>query len=467
VTTLHLSWPRERIFALTAAIILSISFAAVVAISGGDSRIIAVLLLVSASALAISNFGIALSIVIIALFVDYYVTGLSSAVWCTVVLAASFLFRYTDLRKADFANPLSKPILIYGLCILPSFLFNIHPFISLLKLLNVGAFLIVMYSFVAGIRSRRMLMFVLGVYLIMVLLNSIHVIAQFFGGVDRPFGFAGIMFVDYSALAVCVTAALSFTSRGTQRLLFTGLATVYAIALIMTGTRNTWVSSAITLALLAGYVTMRPEAAGLTRKSALSLILAGLILVGGSATYIVLNTQRIEKRALQVSGEKDISIDQRGKAENSLVSRILIWDTAWNAFLAHPLVGIGVYSFPYSSDQYYHMPKILYILYVEGVSPHQTQLAVLAETGVIGAIGYMMFMFALLKTGYEVLGKSSDPQQMRLALVAFTAIVYSTISMIFTDAWLWGQGIVLFGLVVGGMLAIRNLERQELAPGAV
>ncbi len=208
---------------------------------------------------------------------------------------------------------------------------------------------------------------------------------------------------------------------------------------------------------------MRPEVAGLTRKRALSLTLAGLILVGGSAAYVVFGAQRIEKRAMQVSVEKDIAIDQRGKVENSLVSRILIWDTAWNAFLAHPLVGIGVYSFPYSSNQYYRIPKLLYVLYVEGLSPHQTQLAVLAETGIVGAIGYLIFLFALWKSGYQALSKASGPQDTKYALVAFTAVVYCTISMIFTDAWLWGQGIVLLGLVTGAMLANRKLSVAPVA----
>lgn len=455
---LPLFWSREYTYALTITVVLSFVFAVVVWLSGGDARVITVLLLAAISIFAVSSFEAALAIVVIALFVDYYVSGLSSAVWCTGVLAVSFLLKHRDLLWKDFANPMSVPILIYGICILPSFLNNTHPYLSLFKLLNVAGFVIVMYAFVAGVRDRRTLMFLAVVYLGMVFLNSVDVIRLFLSGKDRPFGFAGVMFVDYSALAVCIAAALGMTSRGTLRIFFLILATIVAVALILTGTRNTWVSSAVTLSLLASYVAIRPEIVGLSRKRVLVLSIVGFLAIGGSAAYVVLRTPTIEKRATQLSGEKGVLIDQSGKVENSFVSRLLIWDTALNAFRAHPIVGIGVYAFPYSSHQYYRIPKLLYRLYVEGLSPHQTQLAVLVETGIIGAIGYFIFILTALRTGFGVLKRASGEEEMKYALVTFTALVYCTVSMLFTDAWLWGQGIILLGLVVGLMLANRKMS---------
>jgi amino acid transporter len=46
----------------------------------------------------------------------------------------------------------------------------------------------------------------------------------------------------------------------------------------------------------------------------------------------------------------------------------------------------------------------------------------------------------------------------RYALVAAIAVVYCTVSMLFTDAWLWGQLIVMLGMVLGVMLAIRKID---------
>jgi hypothetical protein len=37
--------------------------------------------------------------------------------------------------------------------------------------------------------------------------------------------------------------------------------------------------------------------------------------------------------------------------------------------------------------------------------------------------------------------------------------------MAFTDAWLWGQGIVLFGMVIGAVVANQSLSTARPARG--
>src|SRR5437773_3158802 len=54
---------------------------------------------------------------------------------------------------------------------------------------------------------------------------------------------------------------------------------------------------------------------------------------------------------------------------------MLIWDAAINAFRAHPVTGIGVYGYPYSSKRYSTVPLPLYRAFVEGNSPHETFIA--------------------------------------------------------------------------------------------
>jgi O-antigen ligase len=175
---------------------------------------------------------------------------------------------------------------------------------------------------------------------------------------------------------------------------------------------------------------------------------------------------KIENRAIQITKQSGYGIDQQGNVENSLGSRILIWDTAIRAFEAHPVFGIGVYSFRYSSYQYSQLPKFLYRKFVENLSVHQTHLAVLAETGLIGFLGFAVFIFTLLKLSFRAVRIARDEFGRRHALVAAVGVVYCTASMVVTDAWLWGQQIVLLGLVVGSMLAVRNIGNAEKAANA-
>jgi O-antigen ligase len=183
------------------------------------------------------------------------------------------------------------------------------------------------------------------------------------------------------------------------------------------------------------------------------MAIAGLLALGIMTTIGLSLNPLIEERAGELTSGPARGRDDQVVAAHSIVSRMFIWDTAFNAFRAHPFVGIGVYAFPYTSLRYNNSTLEIYRLYVSGSSPHQTHLAVLAETGIIGAIGFIVFAVATLRVVFGAIRQSSTEPGSRYALVAGIAVVYCFVSMVFSDAWLWGQGIVLLGLVLGLTLA--------------
>jgi O-antigen ligase len=254
---------------------------------------------------------------------------------------------------------------------------------------------------------------------------------------------------------------MGVVSRGKSRVYLLLLACVITIALILTQTRNTWISSTITLAVLAIYLMVRPELAELSRKRLLAGAAIVVLVVAVLGFVVVFLNPHVQERATELTGGKGGVVDQSGLTVTSLVSRYFIWDTARNAFLAHPYVGIGVYAFPYSSHQYSRLPEIWYTLYVEGNSPHQTQIAVLCETGLLGMAGYLVFMISALRVAFRTVRLAPDVEGRRYGFVAAIGVTYTFVSMAFTDAWLWGQGIVLLGLVMGLMLANRKIGLQE------
>ena len=357
---------------------------------------------------------------------------------------------------------MTSAIIVYGLCILPSFVYVARPFISFAMLFNVVAFLIVMYSLSAGISKYSDLILIACMYLLLVVADSFDVIGLSLSSNVRPFGFAGIWFVDYSALGICLAVSMAYFTTGFNRILLVAASVIATTALIMTQTRNTWVSGLLTLLFLAFYLIRHPEVAGLPRKTIVFSFTLGMLLLVGIATVVLTANPKIEHRVSQLTEQSPIGMNQEGLPENSLVTRILIWDTALNAFLAHPIVGIGVYSFRFSSHQYSKLPDSLYRLFVMYRSPHQTQFAVLAETGIIGFIGFTVFLITLLKHSFSTLRLASGELQKRFALIGVVCVVYCTISMVFTDAWLWGQQIVLLGAVAGSMFAIRRLNALSL-----
>jgi O-antigen ligase len=141
---------------------------------------------------------------------------------------------------------------------------------------------------------------------------------------------------------------------------------------------------------------------------------------------------------------------------SSIVTRALIWLTALNAFIAHPIIGIGAFSFPFSSHLYCTIPQILFKLYVEGLSTHITFLSTLTETGIIGATGFLIFMLSSLKISFRAIKfEQSIDERIVSTIIAFLQL-YIFISMFMTDAWLWGQCGMLWGFILG--LSVANYK---------
>ncbi len=455
---------REWQFAVMAGAILSVIFVMVMQFAAGAPNVLALFPLIAVVLVLAGSFELCLAAIVISLYVDVHFLYFSSAVVLSAVLAVSFVLTRRDIAWRRFANPMTVPILVYGLCIVPSFLNAARPDKSLIALWNVAAFLIVLYTVIAGLGTRGEIRKIAALYLALTCANGLLVIVLSVLGEKRPFGVPGMMYVDYAGLGVCVTVAMSAVSRGRSRRLLMLPALVIAIALILTETRSIWIASGITLAVLAGYLIVHPDLTGLPRRWVITAAATAALGIAALGTIVVSLNPRIEERAAQLTGGGADQIDQAGLAINSLISRAFIWDTARNAFLAHPYVGIGVYAFPYSSQHYSTLPKLLFNLYVKGNSPHQTHFAVLSETGLVGMAGYLVFLVAAVRCAFQSVRRAPGMRGRRFGFVAAIGLTYCFVSMGFTDAWLWGQGIVLLGLVMGLMLVNRRIGAAECSP---
>lgn len=446
--TIPAHW-NERTAAIAVTGCLSAAFVAVLSFTGGTTQGVAVFPLIALLLILLTSFELALFGLIVCLFVDVHLSIFSSAVWYSLFALVAFVLHNPELPWRRFANPLTIPLVVYGICIIPSFTNALQPMESLLRLFNVAGFLIAFYVCVAGMNSRERIRRAAAVFLACVVANALHVLVQGFMDQARPFGFAGIMFVDYAGLGISVATALAILSRGGVRIMHSLVAATLAVALVITQTRSIWLATAITLVLVGLSMLMFPWAWNMSRKYAFATVAAGALALLGAGAATLSLSQRTEERALEVTQLDANAVTDEGVVRNSLVSRALIWDTALNAFRAHPFVGIGVYGFPYSSAHYAKMPRILYTRYVKVMSPHQSHLAVLSETGIIGTLGFLGFLFAAFRTAVRAVRSAPGDRGRRFAVVATVALVYCMISMFFTDAWLWGQGIVLFGIVTG------------------
>ncbi len=411
----------------------------------------------------VNDFNLSLMLMVAMLFLNFNYSYYSSAILFSLPLGLSFIVKYTDISSKDLKNPLNKPMSIYLMSILPSFLYMANPRPSIFMLSHFVGFIIVLYSIVGGVKTYRQISSLVIVYIILTLLNSLDVIRLFMSGVKRPFGFAGLWFVDYSALGVCLALAIAIVKRNYIRWLFLSIALIVLIALLLTQTRNTWVSALLTLLILVGCLIVYPEIIDVPRAKIVKMAMVCGIAFVGVVLLIALTLPKVSDRVNNLRDKAGYSIDESGHTDNSFISRLLIWNTAYNAFRTHPIVGMGIYAFQFSSKIYSTLPKILYKRFVEMRHPHQTFIAVLAETGLLGFAGFLVIFITAIRHAFLSLRLSVNTQGRSYAFIAAIGVCYCSVSMFFTDAWLWGQQLILLGLIYGIMLAIRKINIAAIA----
>lgn len=438
------------------AIVFTAAFVGLVVIGGGRRESLLILPLLAAGLILVQDAERTVWALIVALFIVFPVSLYSSAVAFSAVVAMSFLvtrrFAWSSLR-----TPLTIPILVYGLTVIPS-LFNAgNPLRCVAFTYNVVAFLIALHVPYLLATSMPVVRRFFAIYLAMAVVNGIELSLLSLSTGRREYGFSGLMYGDYAGIAVNTVAAALMVSRGRSRLLLGTIAAVVGVALIMTQTRNAWISAFVTLSFGVAYLIRHPELAGISRRDMVRFAgigaLALIILVGGALT---LNPD-LQGRAASITANEAVESGETLIVRNSLISRMMIWDAALNAFLAHPWAGVGVYGFAMASRQYSHLPAALYDFYVRDMSPHVTMFAVLSETGLIGFTGFLIFVGSLVRVALRSVRGARELEGRRAAFVGLTAVVYIVVSMFFTDAWLWGQGIVLLGLIAGIVLAIDRM----------
>jgi O-antigen ligase len=442
---------------LVGGVVLSLLFVALQVFGGGTPMSLAILALVALLLLMAGNPELVLAALMVVFYLDIHISIFSSAVWFTVLVAVAFVVHHRDFAWRDLLTPLSVPILVYGLSVIPSIFNADHPIYCIKRTYNMAAFLIAMYYCLMSIRTPDMLRRIIFLFIILTAADATDVIIDALNSRGRETGFAGVMFVDYAGISVSILGAMVFFAKGWKRIVLLALALLITMGLILTQTRNAWLATVITLGVGVGYLIRHPGMGSISRRRLIFTAVAGCIAIAAVALFTVELNPSVGTRAAGIVEANMVETSTELIIRNSLLTRVLIWTTALNAFLTHPLIGVGVFGFADVSFQYITVAKFLYFVYVKGNSPHIAYLAVLTETGIIGMAGFLYVLISMLRTSLRTIREIVDVSGRRYALVALVALVYCMVSMAFTDAWLWGQGVVLWGTVVGMQEAIARM----------
>lgn len=414
--------------------------------------------------LLVFNLSLAYSLFVISLFNLIYIGYASLGEVVSVLVISAFLISYKFEWEA-LRNPLHKAFFVFIALILPSYINSFMLVTPVAVSLRLVLFLFIFTLTPVFIISYQQIEKYLSIFLLLSVLNGLHIIYLAFATGMRVFGFAGLMYVDYVGIALVISLMRLIYSK--KRLLYLFTTLVLLIALIYTQTRNSWISSGVSIILITiQFVRKGPDLGFKKKNITLAISIAAIVLI---CTFFVANSinSNAFSRLSDTGTKSSVEIADNLQKIGSIASRMFIWTTAWNAFRAHPFIGIGFYSFPIASEKYYTIDPFIYELFVHFRSPHLTLLAVLTESGIIGMIGFFIFMTAIVRYFRSNIRKSRTYEEFFFSNTLWWLIVYIIISMLMTDAWLWGQLMMLWAIILGFSLANgRILERNHRLPSA-
>ena len=326
-------------------------------LSNGYVKIIAVFIIMSFVSIAVGN--IFLGILALCFFIQLYKKQKSFNQDYKGYFIAISLFIISMLLSALFSGDI-----IYGLKRWADmWIWRFMPFVVVIFLLNnyIDAKKVMLTGF-AGIT-----------------VTSVYAVYQGLSGIGRANGFYGHPMTLGGWL--CIFLPLLLIEFFERKLLgkyywLTGLAfCICSAGLVFNATRGAWLAVAIVSAVLLIYYMFKNK-----RNLAVSIIFVALI-----STVLVNNPKFMHRLD---------TIDDFDKYQSN-TERILIWQSAWNMFKDHPILGVGLGQYTENYQQKYISPQAKEPKLGHA---HNNFMQMLAENGIVGFAGFViMFGYIILK----------------------------------------------------------------------
>lgn len=213
--------------------------------------------------------------------------------------------------------------------------------------------------------------------------TSLYAVYQGLSGISRANGFYGHPMTLGGWL--CIFMPLLLIEFFEKRLLdkyywLSGIAfCVCSAGLVFNGTRGAWLAVAIVCTGLIIYYMFKSK----------SNLAVGIIFIALISALLVNNSKFMHRLD---------TIDDFTKYQSN-TERILIWQSAWNMFKDHPILGVGLGQYTVNYQQKYISPQ--------AKEPnlghaHNNFMQMLAENGIVGFAGFIvMFGYIILKNSID------------------------------------------------------------------
>lgn len=209
------------------------------------------------------------------------------------------------------------------------------------------------------------------------------------------------------------------------------------LGLVFCGSRGGWLSFSIAIGV---YVFWRISQA---KGSRIKLICASLIVI--ALTTLICGSVILKR----------LESDDK----NAAMSRVPLLTIALNIFETHPLVGVGVNTYQNVMRKY--VPRDFDDRIWIG-QVHNHYLLILAETGFLGFIAFLVLSKNLIKEGLSLYKTSLNTTFGLYGLGFILAIVQAGVHMMF-EAYIVKQILAVLFLLAGLVIAARKMDEEELS----
>ena len=383
-----------------------------------NTILIFLILLSISSFISIAAGNILLGILTLCFFIKTYQKKTNIDLDCKRYFIAISLFVIAMLISALFSGDI-----IYGLKRWADmWIWRFMPFVAVIVLLNnyIDAKKVMLAGF-AGITAA-----------------SVYAVYQGLSGMSRANAFYGHPMTLGGWL--CIFLPLLLIEFFERKLLgkyywMAGIAfCICNAALIFNGTRGAWLAVAIVCAMLLIYYMFKS-------KRNMSIIIIFVVLI----TSILINNAKFMYRL--------DTIDDFNKYQSN-TERILIWQSAWNMFKDHPVLGVGLGQYTENYREKYVSPL--------AKEPHLTHahnnfMQMLAENGIVGFAGFLiMFGYIIFK---NLIAWFKGRNVYALMIVSTTVCL---LLQGFTEYNVGNSAVIkMYWLVLGLLVVLDNFYRKE------
>jgi len=332
--------------------------------------------------------------------IEFTHPDLIAAVVVVVVFTRALLKGFHPMPRI-----VTVPFIVFFAATLLSALFAMDKIHALAALVQELEFMALAWAFAALGRAKsilRVLNFILGLFVV----ESLIATGQFALSGSYPTGTFVVhqQYAFYTSFAAAIAfGLLSGETNHRRRVLYILTLSILVIGSLLGQERAPWLSFLVAGVAIVWY-------AGRERKRLFSwfgvTVLTGILLVVTVPQLREMTISRLEEAQTDTY------------AQNSLLSRLLVWGIAFKLFTEHPILGIGPKGFPTVVPHYASSEDLMGI---EATDPHNIWLGMAAEQGIVGLVTYIVFVISMIRLATVQLRTSLSglPRSLYLACLGY------------------------------------------------